>query len=72
MTDINSTETFLYIYPFNSYIRRNLLYRESNFVSDSLCCGHVSLLENMTTHGFKAHYICKTHEFTFPDFILKL
>lgn len=49
MTDINSTETFLYIYPFNSYIRRNLLYRESNFVSDSLCCGHVYLLENMTT-----------------------
>ena len=35
VTDMNSIETFLYIYPFNSYIRRYLLYRESNFVSDS-------------------------------------
>ena len=49
MTDMNSIETFLYIYPFNSYIRRNLLYRESNLVSDSLCCGCVSFLENMNT-----------------------
>ena len=72
MTDMNSIETFLYIYPFNSYIRRNLLYRESNFVSDSLLCMCFFLGKHDHAHGFKAHYIYKTCEFIFPVLILFL